>query len=219
MPHGLYPFSGACASIASMREVFPRMRVAAASVAFRVPVIRQLMGWINALPADAAAIRRALQEGDSICLFPGGVAEMVRTDGHRENLLLRSRKGVVRLAMENKVPLVPVYVFGQSVLWSQLPLPRVVASWSTSVGALVGMFDVIVRGAKERLSRWLQASIMLPYGRFGLLVPHKRLGPHRPAKRCRAEEAAAIRHWQPDPAWREPQRHARRGHSGGAEVV
>lgn len=202
-----------------MREVFPRMRVAAASVAFRVPVIRQLMGWINALPADAAAIRRALQEGDSICLFPGGVAEMVRTDGHRENLLLRSRKGVVRLAMENKVPLVPVYVFGQSVLWSQLPLPRVVASWSTSVGALVGMFDVIVRGAKERLSRWLQASIMLPYGRFGLLVPHKRLGPHRPAKRCRAEEAAAIRHWQPDPAWREPQRHARRGHSGGAEVV
>ena len=45
--------------------------------------------------------------------------------------------GVVRLAMENKVPLVPVYVFGQSVLWSQLPLPKVVASWR--VAAFLGM--------------------------------------------------------------------------------
>ena len=152
MPHGLYPFSGACASIASMRDIFPRMRIAAASVSFRIPVIRQLIGWINTIPVDSGSIRKALKAGDSVGLFPGGVAEMVRTDGNQEKLLLRSRKGFVRLAMEHGVPIVPVYVFGQSVLWSQLPLPRIM----------------------ERLSRWLQASIILPYGRFGLLVPQKK---------------------------------------------
>lgn len=152
MPHGLYPFSGACASIASMRDIFPRMRIAAAWVSFRIPVIRQLMGWINTIPVDPSSIRKALKGGDSIGLFPGGVAEMVRTDSNQEKLLLRSRKGFVRLATEHGVPIVPVYVFGQSVLWSQLPMPSLV----------------------ERLSRWLQASIILPYGRFGLLVPQKK---------------------------------------------
>ena len=53
MPHGLYPFSGACASIASMRDIFPRMRIAAASVSFRIPVIRQLIGWINTIPVES----------------------------------------------------------------------------------------------------------------------------------------------------------------------
>ncbi|CAK9068127.1 Diacylglycerol O-acyltransferase 2 (AtDGAT2) [Durusdinium trenchii] len=163
MPHGLYPFSGACASIAGMRDLFPRMRIAAAWVSFRVPVIRQLMGWINTIPADATSIQKALNGGDSIGLFPGGVAEMVRTDSTKENLLLRSRKGFVRIAMQQKVPIVPVYVFGQSVLWSQVPLPRWVDA-QPKCGESGG----------ERLSRWIQASIILPYGRFGSLVPQKK---------------------------------------------
>lgn len=42
---------------------------------------------------DSGSIRKALKAGDSVGLFPGGVAEMVRTDGNQEKLLLRSRKG------------------------------------------------------------------------------------------------------------------------------
>lgn len=152
MPHGLYPFSGACTGLSTLREVFPQMRIAAADIAFRIPFIRQLLGYIGSIRADKASISRALKNGDSVGLFPGGIAEMVRTDANTERLLLKSRKGVVKIAMEHKVPLVPVYVFGQSVLWSHLPLPAFV----------------------ERLSRWLQASIIVPYGRFGLLVPQKR---------------------------------------------
>ena len=34
-------------------------------------VIRQLMGWINTIPADATSIQKALNGGDSIGLFPG----------------------------------------------------------------------------------------------------------------------------------------------------
>jgi hypothetical protein len=65
MPHGLYPFSGACASIASMRDIFPRMRIAAAWVSFRIPVIRQLMGWINTIPVEPGLqSSMALQESN-----------------------------------------------------------------------------------------------------------------------------------------------------------
>lgn len=78
-----------------MREVFPSLRIAAAQVSFRVPVIRQLMGWIDCIPADLPSIGKALQAGDSIGLFPGGIAEMVRTQSTEESLLLRARKGWV----------------------------------------------------------------------------------------------------------------------------
>uniref|UniRef100_A0A7S4R5H2 Acyltransferase n=1 Tax=Alexandrium monilatum TaxID=311494 RepID=A0A7S4R5H2_9DINO len=151
MPHGLYPFSGACAVISGMVDVFHGMRMASASIAFHIPVIRQLMAWIGSIPADRASIAAALRAGSSVCVFPGGIGEMVRTDGASERLVLSGRKGVVQLALENGTPIVPVYVFGQTVLWGQLPLPRWV----------------------ETLSRWLRVSLILPYGRFGTFIPRK----------------------------------------------
>merc|ERR1711920_1152295 len=87
----------------------------------------------------------------SLCVVPGGIAEMVRTEAHRERLVVMSRKGIVKLALEHGVPLVPVYVLGVSTLWTNLPLPAIV----------------------ERLSRALRISLILPYGRFGLLLPRR----------------------------------------------
>lgn len=152
MPHGLYPFSGACAAVSKLRDVFPKMRIGVAPIALRIPVIRQLMHWIDCMKADKASLEGALAAGNSICLFPGGIAEMVRTEMGQERILLKSRKGFARIALEHGTPIVPVYVFGQSILWSHLKLP----AWV------------------ERLSRWLQVSIILPYGRFGMLVPRKK---------------------------------------------
>jgi len=151
VPHGLYPFSGACAAISKMVHVFFGMRIAVASNALRVPIVRHLMGWIGCVGASQASIGRALQQGDSVCIFPGGIGEMVRTDSSSERLLLGARKGFARLALQHGVPVVPVYVFGQSVAFGQLPLP----AWV------------------ERLSRWLRVSLILPFGRFGLLIPRK----------------------------------------------
>lgn len=151
LPHGLYPFSGACATISEMVDVFSHMQIAVAPAALRLPFIRQLMGWIGCIRADKDSIRAALRRGASVGLFPGGIGEMLRTDAASERILLQDRKGFVQLALEQGVPIVPVYVFGQSVLWSQLQLPQWV----------------------QRLSRWLRVSLILPYGRFGMLVPHK----------------------------------------------
>lgn len=152
LPHGLYPFSGACAGISKMAEVFFGMRLAVAPIGLRIPLVRHLMAWIGCIGADRNTVAKALREGCSVGLYPGGVAEMVRTDTVAERLVLKDRKGFVQLALEHGVSIVPVYCFGNSVLWSQFPLPAVV----------------------ERLSRWLRASLILPYGRLGLLLPRKR---------------------------------------------
>eukprot|EP00429_Kryptoperidinium_foliaceum_P101044 CAMPEP_0176246852 /NCGR_PEP_ID=MMETSP0121_2-20121125/32656_1 /TAXON_ID=160619 /ORGANISM="Kryptoperidinium foliaceum, Strain CCMP 1326" /LENGTH=183 /DNA_ID=CAMNT_0017586495 /DNA_START=39 /DNA_END=590 /DNA_ORIENTATION=+ len=127
------------------------MRIAVAPAALRLPIIRHLMGWIGCVSAEQASMRRALANGDNVGLYPGGIAEMVRTVGNVERLVLLKRKGFVRAALEQGISIVPVFVFGQSVVFGQLPLP----TWV------------------ETLSRWLRASIVLPYGRFGLLVPRR----------------------------------------------
>mmetsp|Transcript_74021 Transcript_74021/g.165656 ORF Transcript_74021/g.165656 Transcript_74021/m.165656 type:complete len:330 (-) Transcript_74021:49-1038(-) len=151
MPHGLYPFCGACAAISGMVDVFFGMKMASASIAFRIPVIRHLMAWIGSISASKGSVVAALREGSSVCVFPGGISEMLHTDRASERLILSSRKGIIQLALEHGVPIVPIYVFGQTMLWGQVPLPRWV----------------------EALSRWLRLSIFLPFGRFGTLIPRK----------------------------------------------
>ena len=95
-------------------------------------------------------MQAVLQTGQSLGIVPGGIAEMLRTDAYSERVMLQSRKGFTRLALEERVPIVPVYVFGVSTLFSNFHLPFL-----------------------ERLSRWLRLSLVLPYGRFGLLVPRR----------------------------------------------
>jgi 1-acyl-sn-glycerol-3-phosphate acyltransferase len=63
--------------------------------------------------------------------------------------LLRPRKGFIRLALKHGLPLVPVYIFGNTKLFKRLELPK----WI------------------ETLSLVLRTSIVLFWGRLGLPVP------------------------------------------------
>jgi hypothetical protein len=46
-----------------------------------------------------------------------GEAEQLRTEYGKEKIHLKSRKGFVRLAMEEGAHLVPIYVFGETSLY------------------------------------------------------------------------------------------------------
>eukprot|EP00405_Crypthecodinium_cohnii_P022193 CAMPEP_0206468666 /NCGR_PEP_ID=MMETSP0324_2-20121206/29779_1 /ASSEMBLY_ACC=CAM_ASM_000836 /TAXON_ID=2866 /ORGANISM="Crypthecodinium cohnii, Strain Seligo" /LENGTH=351 /DNA_ID=CAMNT_0053942195 /DNA_START=51 /DNA_END=1107 /DNA_ORIENTATION=- len=150
-PHGLFPFTAGLVAVSDLAKVFMHVRIASAEVGFRLPVMRQALGWQGAIPATRRAISKALGEGDTVGLMPGGIAEMVKTRMDRETLVLKDRKGFVREALSRGVPIVPVYVFGQSITFGQLTLP----SWV------------------HDLSRKIRLSIMFPYGRWGMLIPRK----------------------------------------------
>merc|ERR1711884_14093 len=97
--------------VSKLVDVFFGMRIASAPALFRVPLIRHLLGWIGSIPADRASLSAALKNGDCVGLFPGGIAEAVRTESASERLLLKSRRGFVHLACQHGTPIVPVYVF------------------------------------------------------------------------------------------------------------
>lgn len=95
-------------------DVAPNLRVLAATVLFRIPVIREIALWTGCVDARRSVAERLIRRGDSILVLPGGQAEQIRTVHGREMLYLRNRKGFIRLALQFNIPVVPVYVFGVS---------------------------------------------------------------------------------------------------------
>lgn len=126
-----------------------------ASATLWVPILHHVIGFIGGVNASASAVESVLQKGETLAVAPGGIAEMFLgyprpgCGPDEEYALVLHRKGFVRLALKHGLPLVPVYVFGNTKLFKRLQLPPLV----------------------EAVSKLLRTSLVLFWGRWGLPVP------------------------------------------------
>ena len=155
-PHGTLCFNRGMFGFATKAlwdEAFPGVdfRVLTATAALRVPVIRELWLWSYCVDASKHVARRVLRLGKSVLVYPGGEREQIATVRGVERLYLSRRKGFVKIALEVGAPLVPVYVFGESDLYTHHSL---------------GL------GFRKWLVKTFGAAVMLISGSIGLL-PHR----------------------------------------------
>lgn len=157
-PHGIFPFSlGFAVLPQASAEVFGTFRPVVASATKFFPMLRTILEWLRQVDASRRDVDRALAQGHRIGLAPGGISEMFegypKAGRHpdEECLMLKSRKGFIRMALKHNVPIVPIYTFGSSKLLKRLQIPFL-----------------------EKLSNLLRISLCFLYGVGGLPIPFRK---------------------------------------------
>ncbi|OQR92024.1 diacylglycerol O-acyltransferase 2 [Achlya hypogyna] len=97
--------------------------LATVGINFRMPLWKDLLLGLGFVDASFSSMSNVLRRGRSACLVVGGAQEALESYPGSNRLVLNRRKGFVRLALQQGVPLVPVYTFGETDLYTQLANP------------------------------------------------------------------------------------------------
>jgi 2-acylglycerol O-acyltransferase 2 len=83
------------------------------SIYFMVPVVKDIIRLLNAIPSDYKSISDTLKN-ESISITIGGTDEMGRIDGKNIQLVIKRRRGIFKIALETGTPIVPVLTYGET---------------------------------------------------------------------------------------------------------
>lgn len=125
----------------------------AATVMFKIPLVRELFLRMGYVDARKSVAERVLSAGLSLFICTGGEEEVLHTKPGCDTVVLMKRKGFIKLALSYGCTIVPVYGLGVSDLYTTYDL-----------GTL-------------KLRQWLQKTIgvALPifHGYLGTPLPYK----------------------------------------------
>ena len=123
--------------------------------------MRHMWWWLGCRPASRTVAGNLLSQGNTIALCPGGVRECLYMAPGTEVAYLRKRHGFVKLALEHGAPLVPVFAFGQSGMFSYcrpfLDFPR----------------NVVSLRVFGKVARRIGFAPMMVWGVWGTPMPHR----------------------------------------------
>ncbi|XP_014207549.1 2-acylglycerol O-acyltransferase 1 [Copidosoma floridanum] len=181
-PHGLL-CSGATGAFgtngADCPKIFPGLdfRILTLEQHFKPPLYREYVCSFGACSCDEGSMNYLLStkpterdgptedpvQGRIVVIMVGGASEAFKCKPNTYSILVKRRKGFVRVALKNGTPLVPVFSFGETDLYNQMSSPE---------GSLV-------RRTQEFLKKATGVAPILPIGRgffqysFGL-VPRRK---------------------------------------------
>jgi len=102
-----------------------KMTGVAATVMFKIPVVRELFLLMGYRDAGRRTCQKVLEQGGSLYICTGGESESLATKNGVDAVVLEGRKGFIRLALSYGTPLVPVYGIGNNELYTTLhPFPK-----------------------------------------------------------------------------------------------
>ncbi len=81
-------------------------------LAWKVPVVAQLAAQVGAVIAHPTMATQALRRDAAVLVYPGGAQDMFRPHTMREQIYFAGRKGFIKLALREDVPIVPIISHG-----------------------------------------------------------------------------------------------------------
>jgi len=113
LPYNLFAFNQCLNYIPG--EAGKTMKGLTTGAVYKIPFMRQAYTWNRTDPVDKKSFRYRLKNRQAVVFVPGGVQEVIMLDQNRPKdlvLYLQSRKGFIKLALENGNPIIPVFCFG-----------------------------------------------------------------------------------------------------------
>lgn len=170
-PHGVLAsgaFINLCTESTGFSSIFPGIRphLMMLTLWFRFPFFRDYLmsgGLVTSDKECAAHILNRKEGGNLLVVIVGGAQEALDARPGAYTLLLKNRKGFVRLALMHGTPLIPIFSFGENNVFDQVENTQ--GSW--------------LRWGQNRLQKIMGISLPLFHGRgifqysFGL-IPYRR---------------------------------------------
>lgn len=127
-PHGIMSagaFSCFTTESCSFAELYPSVRSSLAILAglFRIPLFREYIMAAGLCPVSKASLTHLLSksgQGNAVVIIIGGAAESLSSSPGENTVVIKQRKGFVKLALEFGADLVPVYSFGENEIFQQV---------------------------------------------------------------------------------------------------
>jgi 1-acyl-sn-glycerol-3-phosphate acyltransferase len=121
--HGLY--STAVISYFALNHKMLHVKPVGTSALFWFPLIKECVSLAGCIPANRDDMIAELRRGSSLALAPGGIREIPGMD-RREFV---ERDGFIRIAMNERVPVVPIYADGEEDTYKVMILFPEWAKW------------------------------------------------------------------------------------------
>lgn len=81
-------------------------------VAISIPVVHEVIVPLGAVRASHTNAHRLFKRGNKVIVYPGGDLDAMRPFRHRNRIIFGDRKGYIRLAVREGVPIIPVVSAG-----------------------------------------------------------------------------------------------------------
>jgi hypothetical protein len=154
-PHGVLSLAGMCsavyAGVGGDDDMCGTIPTGVASVLLHTPILKHVLGIFNLISASKPSLKKQFKKGGiegTVVLYVGGMAELFLSSIEEETLYLKKRKGFIKLALQEGIDIVPIYLFGNTTVLS-----------------------VLQTGYLANLSRKLQVSLTYFWGKWLLPIP------------------------------------------------
>ncbi|EEZ98241.2 2-acylglycerol O-acyltransferase 1 isoform X1 [Tribolium castaneum] len=152
-PHGILPH-GTFMTIRSVTSPFHRLypafdvKVAVLPLLLWIPGTREIALGIKYISCSAKSLSYVLKSpegGKIVLLYPGGAREAYNSKPGLNKFTILRRKGFVKVALKNGVPLVPVVTFRECDLFEQIEGPCI-RRFQEFVRGKFGFVPILVNG-------------------------------------------------------------------------
>ncbi|XP_049623281.1 diacylglycerol O-acyltransferase 2-like protein 6 [Suncus etruscus] len=131
-PHGVLShgvFVNFATEATNFSQIFPAITPSIGTLEgfFWIPFVREYVMALGVCPVSESSLRYFLtykKSGNAAVLVPGGAAESLLGQPGSSTILLKNRKGFVKLALKTGAYLVPCYSFGENDVYNQETFPE-----------------------------------------------------------------------------------------------